>query len=32
VAPEPLAAGAPQAIRRSKVEMYCEAVTVDFKA
>jgi hypothetical protein len=32
VAPEPLTAGAPQAIRRSKVEMYCEAVTVDFKA
>jgi hypothetical protein len=32
VAPEPLTAGAAPAIRRSRVEMYCEAVTVDFKA
>ena len=31
VAPEAPAAGAPQGIRRSKVEMYCESVTINFK-
>lgn len=31
VAPEALPAGARETIRRSKVEMYCEGVTVDFK-
>jgi hypothetical protein len=31
VAPEALPAGAREAVRRSKVEMFCDGVTVDFK-